>query len=159
VIPDMAGLYIIDANSLIDLWVDRYPKDLFPSVWSKFEILVKARSLVTPEEVLRELSKKDDGLHEWVKAQEGMVVPIDIVQQEHLRRVMAKHGKLIDTRRNRSQGDPFVVALALAAKATVVTEEQATGSLDRPKIPDVCRAMGVPCMSLRDLFREMGWRF
>jgi len=152
-------VFTIDANSLIDLWADRYPRDTFPSLWSNFEALAAGGSLITPEEVLTELSRKDDGLHDWVKARGSMVVPLDDAQQRHLRSVMADHGRLIDTRKNRSGGDPFVVALARAREATVVTEERATGTLERPKIPDVCRALGIRCINLRELFRQLNWRF
>ena len=37
--------------------------------------------------------------------------------------------------------------------------EHRSGSLERPKIPDVCSAIGVESMSLLDLIRREGWVF
>lgn len=41
----------------------------------------------------------------------------------------------------------------------VVTGERHSGSLDKPKIPDVCDAMGIRCLSLVEMMEEEGWSF
>ena len=48
----------------------------------------------------------------------------------------------------RSGVNPFVIALAMVNQGTVVTEENATGNIAKPRIPDVCDALGVPCLTL-----------
>jgi hypothetical protein len=111
------------------------------------------------EEVLRELEKKDDGIHKWVKVRETMVVPIDAEVQKHVVHIMSQYSRLVDSKKNRSVGDPWVIALARARGLTVVTGEKATGSLLKPKIPDVCRDLGVPCIEIVDFFRKQGWRW
>ena len=41
----------------------------------------------------------------------------------------------------------------------VITGETPSGSLKRPKIPDVCLAIGVEPIGLLDLIRREGWVF
>ena len=72
--------------------------------------------------------------------------------------ILAAHQRLVDERRNRSKGDPFVIALATRKGFAVVTGEKASGNLQKPKIPDVCGALNVKCIGLLDLFREQGWQ-
>lgn len=72
---------------------------------------------------------------------------------------MSKYGRLVDSRKNRSGGDPWVIALAQARGLTVVTEEKATGKMEKPNIPDVCSASGVRCVGNIEMFREQGWRW
>ena len=111
------------------------------------------------EEVVRELERKDDDIYQWVKQRDAMIVPIDVEVQEHLTQIMSKYGRLVDTRRNRSGCDPWVIALARARGLTVVTGEKATGNLEKPKIPDVCKDLGVSCVDIVDFFRKQGWRW
>jgi hypothetical protein len=75
------------------------------------------------------------------------------------RRPSASHRGLVNTQRNRSMADPWVIALAQVNGCTVVTGEVPSDDLKRPKIPDVCRALGIPCSSLLQLFRKEGWVF
>lgn len=110
------------------------------------------------EEVLRELERKDDGIHKWIKEREAMVVPIDAEVQRYVAQIMSKYGRLVDSKKNRSVGDPWVIALAQARRLTVVTGEKATGSLLKPKIPDVCKDLGLSCIDIVDFFRKQGWR-
>ena len=49
------------------------------------------------------------------------------------------------------------VGLAKARSMSVVTGEQPTGNLKRPRIPDVCQALGIPCLSLLQFIRHQGW--
>ena len=66
------------------------------------------------------------------------------------------HSRLIDTRRNRSGSDPFVIAVAQVHGLAVVSYEQRSGAVRRPHIPDVCDALNIRTLGLVDLFREQG---
>jgi hypothetical protein len=58
--------YSIDTSSLLDGWVRYYPPDVFPSFWKHLEGMIGAGELISPDEVLRELAKKEgDTLHSW----------------------------------------------------------------------------------------------
>jgi hypothetical protein len=88
-----------------------------------------------------------------------MCAPIDEEQQQHVSSILSAHERLVDTRKNRSAADPFVIALAMAKGCVVVTAEGASNKPERPNIPDVCSAMEIRRIGLVELFREQGWRF
>jgi len=111
------------------------------------------------DEVVLELSRKDDDVHTWVKQRESMVVAIDSDIQKHLTEIMSRYPRLVDTKRNRSGCDPWVIALAKAKGFIVVTAEKASGNLAKPKIPDVCSDLGIPCIEIVDFFRRQGWKW
>lgn len=150
--------FSLDTSGLLDAWVRHYPVDVFPTIWSHMELAAKNGEILVIDEVVLELKRKDDGIYTWIEVQEAMVVPIDKEVQQHLSDVMGKYPRLVDTRKNRSGCDPWVIALAQARSLTVVTGEKSTGSLVRPKIPDVCKDLGIPCISVIDFFRKQGWR-
>lgn len=63
------------------------------------------------DEVLLELSKKQDGAYQWAKTElsiYGMDEPI----QAAVAAILAVHPRLVDERKKRSTCDPFVIALA-----------------------------------------------
>lgn len=121
--------------------------------------LCQRGSLRATEEVLHELEKKDDEVCAWAKAQQGLFVSIDHRIQLEVSDILAAHKKLLDTRKNRSGADPFVIALAKIQGSAVVTEERRTGSLDRPNIPDVCEQLRIRCVNFIQLMREQKWVF
>ncbi len=123
--------------------------------------MISEGSVRASEEVLVELEKRHDGATEWARAQVGLFVPIDDEVQDSVTRILNDHPKLIDTRRGRSGADPFVIGLAesAATSCTVITGELPSNNLNRPKIPDVCGAMGVPVIRLVDLIRLERWSF
>jgi len=110
------------------------------------------------DEVVLELKRKDDGICEWVQDRQNMIVPIDSDIQANLTKIMKSYPRLVDTRKQRSGCDPWVIALAQARNLTVVTGEKSTGSLNRPKIPDVCRDLGLRSIEIIDFFRLQGWK-
>ena len=89
---------------------------------------------------------------------QSMVVPIDDALQRHVVEIMGKSSRLVDSRKNRSGCDPWVIALARERELTVVTAEKASGTLAKPKIPDVCHDLGIPCIEIIDFFRRQGWK-
>lgn len=54
---------------------------------------------------------------------------------------------------------PPEIGLARARGCAVVTEETPSGRLDRPRIPDVCGALGVRCLNLVGFIKDQGWTF
>jgi hypothetical protein len=122
------------------------------------DVAAKRGEILVIDEVVLELKRKDDGIHTWVEAREAMIVPIDGEVQQHLSEIMSKYPRLVDTRKNRSGCDPWVIAVARSRALTVVTGEKSTGNLLRPKIPDVCKDLNIPCIEIVDFFRKQGWR-
>lgn len=150
--------YCIDTSVILTAWRRDYPRDVFPSLWYNIESLIESRKLVAPEEVLVELERKDDEILKWAKQRRFMFIPVDVHIQQIVRNILRQFPRLLDTRRNRSGADPFVIGLATIERLTVVSGEARTDNLAKPNIPDVCRALKIPCIKLVDLAREQQWR-
>lgn len=149
--------YSLDSSGILDLF-RYYPPDVFPSIWAQMESAAAAGIVLAIDEVYRELEKKDDTAFQWLKARRTMVVALDTEIQKRVATILAAHPRLIDTRKNRSSGDPFVIGLAQARGFSVVTGERPSGVIAKPNIPDVCSALSVPCMNVLEMFRKQGWK-
>ena len=150
-------VYCFDSSALMHAATRAYPIEVFTSFWERFSASVEEGLVIAPDEVLREVERKDDGLHAWCRAHRKLVVPLTEDVQQAAIEITASVPSLVDLKKGRGQADPFVVALARIRSATVVTEENAKPS--SPKIPDACRKFGVPCIKLLDFIREMRWKF
>jgi hypothetical protein len=152
--------YSLDTSALLDGWRRYYPPDVFPGLWSRLDGLIEAGDLRATEEVLFELERKDDDVFAWARERETrLFVPVDAEIQPLVSEILRDFGKLVDTRSHRSAADPFVIALALQHRCTVVTGERPTNRPSRPNIPDVCRGLGIRYLSLLDLVRAESWTF
>lgn len=131
---------------------------MFPTVWERLEYLASRGDLIVTEEVLRELEKQDDEVYQWVNGQPNMVVAIDDPIQIEVSFILHAYPRLVNTQKNRSQADPFVIALARLVNGVVVSGE-GRRSLKNPKVPDVCDDMGIPHIKLVDLLSQQGFTF
>lgn len=152
-------LYCVDTSGWLDGWQRYYPRDVFPSLWDRIEVAINSEEIIVSEEVYRELERKSDDLHDWVKARKQMLVALDEPIQLRATQILAEFPRLVDTQRGRSQADPFVIATALEKGAIVVTGEVLTGNLEKPRIPDVCQAKGVRCINFLQMIRDLGLTF
>lgn len=155
--------YSIDASSILDAWVRFYPIDTFPSFWSKFKGLVKDGSGIATKLIENEIKKKEDGCYNWFKENDlgGFFIELDIEIQKVVSDILRNpnYQRLIEDRKGTFGADPFVIALAKVENLIVVTGERATNNIKKPKIPDVCREMGIKCFNILDLMRKEGWKF
>lgn len=149
--------YSFDTSSFSNGWVKLYPPDVFPGVWLRMSEAIAGGVVRSPDEVREELSLGDPELMRWARNQAGLFVPTDALLQQEVRRVLEAAPRLVDLGRRRSLGDPWVIAMARLYGLTVVTEERSRPT--RPRIPDVCRMLGVRCVTLLDVMRELEWRF
>jgi hypothetical protein len=151
--------YSFDTSSLVEPWRRTYPPDVFPSLWEQhLPALVGNGDLRSTEEVHIELQRQDDELLEWTTLHPGMFIEVDEAVQVSVAAILAEYPNLIDVNTGRSGADPFVIALAQTSGCAVVTEEKPR-SLINPKIPDVCAALGVPCMNMLQVIRDEGWTY
>jgi len=121
--------------------------------------LIQEGRLISSEEVLREIERKEDSLFAWAKEREQMFIPLDDDIQSATQLVLAKFPKLVDSRTGKSFADPFVIATAQVTRTTVVTGERNEGTPKRPKIPNVCSALGIPWMGTVALIEAEEWTF
>jgi len=148
--------YSIDTSAILHAWLRAYPPEVFVGVWELIDELIDQRVLIATEEVRVELERKHDDLYEWARLRDDMFVPIDLRIQEAVQQLLRSYSRLLDTRKNRSGADPFVIALAQIEGCTVVTNEAPTGRIEKPNIPDVCAALGLRCISVLEMIVEQG---
>jgi hypothetical protein len=98
--------FSLDTSAILDAWVRHCPPDVFPTVWSHMDHAAENGEILVIEEVVQELGKKDDGASKWVKDRGVMVIPIDEEVQRHVVEIMSTYSRLVDTKKNRSVGDP-----------------------------------------------------
>jgi hypothetical protein len=128
-------------------------------LWRRVEIVIESGDIFSSEEVYVELQKKDDEIHDWMKARKEMLVPLTESIQTLASELLSEFPRLVDTLRNRSKADPFVIATPIDKNATVVTGEPITGNLSKPRIPDVCNVRGVRCINFLQMIRELELKF
>lgn len=148
--------YSVDSSSLIEGFREILPYAILPAFWNRdLPALVAEGELRATEYVLWELEKQDDELLTWVRDLDDLFVPMDEEIQLDVRAVLKDQPRLL--RAGRSGADPFVISLARTNGATVVCEERRKPTA--PRMPDVCDALGIPCIRLIELVHEQGWSY
>ena len=150
--------YCIDTSTFLDAWDRWYPIDVFPSLWTSVEKLIEVGTIISSEEVLFELERKDDALYNWAKEHSDVFLPLSDEVQARATQIMADFPKFVDERTGKSFGDPFVIGTAMVHGATVVTGEKG-GSMNRPTIPIVCDHYKVRCLNTVEFLRAVKFRF
>ncbi len=152
--------YCLDTNVLIQAWNTYYSMKLAPNYWDILDEMAQNETVFCTHEVKREIEKVDDELNEWTKARDYLFRDITEDVQQHVRDVLKAFPRLVDTTKDRSMADPWVIAHALAENATVVTKEMITpAGSKRIKIPDVCNTFSVRCVNDFEFVREVGITF
>lgn len=151
-------LYSFDTSAFLNGRRDLLPPETFPSLWERVEDMIGQGRIRAVDEVERELAKRADEVHTWAKKQTELFVDLDAPLQRETTAVLAAHPRLVGRGNGRNGADPFVIGLARLTSGTVVTEERPR-SITSPRIPDVCNALGIRCLSLVDFVREQGWTF
>lgn len=155
-----ANPYSVDTSSLLQAWQRAYPPQLFPRLWSALDELIEAGRLRATIEVYHELQRKNDELAAWAKERKSaLFVDIDDKLQTALSSLMAGHPRLVDTKTGKSGADPFVIALAQITPGCLVVSDEQGGSVKSPKIPTVCQALNIECLTILQLIEREGWTF
>lgn len=156
--PDVA--YSVDTSALIDGLERYYRPANFPSLWERIDALIAQGRLFCTEEVLLEATARDLPTKAWCELRkERLVVVTDAAVAVETRALLGRYPTMTKALKGRNRADPFVIAVAKMRGATVVTGEGQDGSATRPKIPWVCRQVGVPCIRLAELITQEGWSF
>lgn len=153
----LVSKYVIDTCSLTKMR-HTYPIDVFPTAWEKLSSLSESGTLISAEDVLEELKAFDDEILKWAQDQSNFFYPLDGHVQKLATRILTEHPGLLDLKKNKSSGDPFIVATAMYTGCILVTEEKFSNSPTRPKIPNVCKALGIECINLVEMFRRESLR-
>ena len=162
--PQPPAIYSIDSNSLMDWQARYYPTDVFHSIVAAMDSLVAAGRMLAPELVKEEIESVGTAeLIQGVNDRKNLFVPIPEVLAE-AQAIQGRFPGLLDPKAEHEEADAYVIALAkLKPGGIVVTQETHASEKRNPKrthyIPDVCRELGVHCISLLGMMRREGWRF
>lgn len=152
-------LYSFDTSAILNGRRDLFRPAVFRSLWGRVEDAISAGQIRSVDEVQRELARRDDDAKRWADGQTGLFCPLDEQIQQAARHILRLHPNMVRQGGRRSAADPFVIALAMVNNATVVTQETASGNIEKPRIPDVCDALGVPWLTLMGYIEAQGWTF
>jgi len=155
-------LYAVDTNVFMDWQFRHYPTDIFPSILSRIDSLIAegrfcATALV--DEELRKVGTPE--LIAWSDAHPSIWVPNAEVLAAALT-VQSRFPGLLDPKAEFDEADAYVIALAQVRDGIVVMQETSASEKRKPArpmyIPDVCRELGVHCITLQGLMRREGWK-
>jgi hypothetical protein len=154
-------VYCLDSSALIDAWVRKYPPDILPSLWRAIDDLITNGTLVSPDEVLLELERGNDELYTWALDHPTLFRPPTSMIQVRVAHIVNTFPTFLQQRASDGiWADPYVIALAQEVGAAVVTTEGfAQRNQKFLKIPDICNALDIRCLTPLQFIRECGWRF
>ena len=148
--------YAIDANALINACHSyMMGKRSFAHIWNRIQELIDEGSLVSSIEVRTEL--KDADLIEWSKHNVKMFKPLTQDVQEKAIEILKRFPNLIKLRStSNSNADPFLIATAATEGAIVVSDERFGDAKNGDyRIPNVCKEMGIECISFRTFIDQI----
>jgi hypothetical protein len=161
--PAAPPVYSVDSSSLMD-WQGRYfPTDVFTGLVERVEELVVAGRFIAPALVKEEVDAVGTaGLIAWTENHPRIFVSTAEVLAD-AQMIQNQFAGLRDPKAEFEEADAYVIALARMRGGIVVTQETPAAEKRNPKrthfIPDVCRELGISCISLIGLMRREGWRF
>ena len=162
----MAGpIYALDTNVFMDWQARYYPTDIFASITAKIDALIAEGRLFSPALAREELGVVGTAeLVTWADTRDEIWAPTE----ELLAAALAIQGRfpgLRDPKAEFEEADAYVIALAQLRNGSgiVVTQETSAAEKRNPRrpmfIPDVCRELGLTCISLQGLMRREKWVF
>jgi len=157
-------MYLLDTNVFISAKNDHYGFDFCPAFWDWLLLANKRGIVFSIQHVRAELLVGEDPLVDWVhRLDDGFF--LDIMPEHH-----ATLGKVGDWAHERHYSDVAVqafaeaadsvlIALALELDYAVVTHETSSTSIQRVKIPDACKGLGVKCLTPFQMLRQARVQF
>ena len=154
-------IYSVDSSTLMDWQARYYPSDVFKTLLQKVDLLVANERFLAPALVRDEVKAVGTAdLIGWTDAHSGIFVPTGDLLTE-AQAIQKRFAGLTDPKAEYEEADAYVIALARMKNGIVLTQETAASEKHRPRrthfIPDVCRELGVPCVSFLGLMRREGW--
>lgn len=157
-----AKLYCVDTSSLISLRV--YHRKPLAPLWELLDRLATEGRLVSPREVLREVSKQEDLAHSWAKDHKSIFVDADDEQARIVSELQTRFPVLAEAAaKTTPYADPWCLALTmLRSKAGeschLINEEKETPQASG-KLPYLCGQLGLKWGRLLDVPGFEGLRF
>lgn len=157
--------YLLDSNIFITS-EQHIPRDIFEGFWRELGVTLVSGTAILHQTVLDELKRHKDPLVEWIEGLPGVpVMPTTEGTLEKYLEVCAwadGQGYVPQALREfkaETRADAWLCAEALNSDLTLVTYEVPSSSLNKVKIPNVCRGLGIRYISGFDFMRAQGFRF
>ena len=156
--------YLLDSNVLIDADRDYYPMDRVPEFWEWLLHVAREGLAKVPVEAFEEVADGQGQLVKWIKEHKAVLLEETELDADPVRRVVDQGyaPDLTEDELEKLKADPFIVAygVALPGQVTVVTMERGKPSKRRANrhIPDVCAALGIPCIDTYEFLRRLDFR-
>lgn len=154
-------IYVFDSDALIDLFKNFY-LNRFPSLWERFDQVVKESKIISVREVYNEIKERGDRLSQWAKEKqhpfqesspEELAFVVEIFKVPHFQSLIRKKERL----QGKPVADPFVIARAKILNGCVITQEKKKPNA--AKIPNVCEHFGIDCSNLEGFMEREDWTF
>jgi hypothetical protein len=158
-------VYLLDADVFIQVKNGHYGFDFCPAFWDWLSLQNGYGVVTSIEHVADDLMRGADDLSDWTKGRPpGFFCTIDPVTTRSLATVASLvHGHPRYSSASKSAfldgSDYFLVAYAHAHSFTIVTAEKPQPLSMKVKIPDVCLALGVECITPYEMLRRERARF
>lgn len=147
--------YIIDTCSILSQKSgEPHRRNVYTTLWERIDELVAGQAIVTCSEIKDEV--EDEPMLQWLVRHQCVVLDIDDDIQLLVAQIVTEHPELIDFKNDKSSADAFLIATAMKYHLAIVTEENKDSY---KKIPQICRAYGIPCYNITELAQQEGWRF
>ncbi|MCY4431771.1 MAG: DUF4411 family protein [Rhodospirillales bacterium] len=151
--------YLLDADVLIGAKNLHYGFDFCPAFWEWIVRKHAAGRVLSVTRVGDEIRDRQDELSQWARQNvKTFFVPPSATDSASLGSVSAwVTQQNYDPARISAffqKADYFLVGQALGGGHTVVTHEVAAPKARKIKIPDVCKALGVPCVTPFSMLRR-----
>ena len=150
-------IYIIDTSSLKELH-DRYPKNLFPTIWERIASLIQNWQLVSHIEVQREIRNtiySKDKLLLWSNKNKKIFSGMDDCQIGKMPLIKSKFNPdYWNNNMNRPApwADPYLIAMAICEEGIIITQEHKTKA---NRIPPIAKEFGIDSLNLLEFFQEL----
>jgi len=157
-------VYSVDTSFFMDWQARYYPLDVFVTLTTEIEGLIKSVDFQAVELVKEEIdSVGTPDLKSWASSHKNLFVPLAPEVQLEGASIEAKYPDLIDAKSPYQSADAYVIAWARLQGGVVISQETSVHEKRNPSkkhyIPDVCRDLGIPCINLLGLMRREKWTF
>lgn len=158
-------MYLIDTNVLVESHTQYYSYEGCPAFWAWLDEMTATGMIATIEKVREEL-RNGSWLEEWSRSHPQFFLPMDKEATDGLRDVTkwvqdstfkpAQRAAFLEG------ADPMLIGYARGHSLTLVTIEVAARDRRNPnkiKIPDLCNALEVRCITPWQLLKYEGANF
>jgi hypothetical protein len=152
-----SDIYIFDMSSLKELH-DRYPKNLFPTIWQRISSLIQEEQLFSHIEVHREIRNtiySKDKLLLWSNKHKKIFSGMDDCQIGKIPLIKSKFNQDYwhnNMNRPAPWADPYLIAMADCEHGIIVTQEHKTKA---NRITPVAKEFGIISLNLLEFFQEL----